>query len=56
MILTAEVEHPDGTTEIVEVLAPDQIEAAKLVQQMLGYEEPRDFKLKDPRSVYGTDS
>jgi hypothetical protein len=50
MLLVAEVELPDGTQTTIEVMAPNQLEAAKLIQQMLGFEEPRDFKIADPRT------
>ena len=50
MLLVAEVELPDGTQTTIEVMAPNQVEGAKLIQQMLGFEEPRDFKIADPRT------
>lgn len=53
MLLVADVELPDGTQITIEVVAPNQLEAAKLIQQMLGFDEPKDFKLEDPRKVYG---
>lgn len=50
MLLTAEVELPDGTLTTIEVLAPNQVDGAKLVLQMLSYENITDFKMEDPRN------